>query len=211
MIRSIKLSKFTNLSHGFTTRSDKVNSQIKNSIRGEQIHGTNVFIVDTLNNKTIPNIDGLIATKRNITISIKTADCVPLLLFDPLEKIIAAAHAGWKGTQKGILKEVVQKMKKSGSLPKNIILSIGPSIGPCCYDISEERGKLFRHQSILRKGKIYYLDLKKEILSQAKEIGLSAKHIDVLDFCTYHQSDLFYSYRRDKTTKNRMYAFIAMI
>lgn len=210
MITSSKLSVFSDINHGFTTKKEKVITFLKNAISGQQTHSTSVSIITSAGNKYIPKVDGLITMKKNIVLSVRTADCVAMLLFDPKKKIIAALHAGWKGTKESILKMAIEKMKQLGSTPTNILLAIGPSIGLCCYDIPRNRAKVFPEESIAQKREKYFLDLKGENYRQAKELGILPSNIEVLNYCTYHQDDLFYSFRRDKNTKNTMYAYIRL-
>lgn len=117
----------------------------KNLILSKQIHGNKVAIVDKktvaahkyhLSGQGIPDVDALVTTLPGVCIAIRTSDCVPIVLYEPKNQIIAVAHSGWPGTVKKIAIEVVKTMETLGAKPQNILAGIGPSIGPCHFEIS---------------------------------------------------------------------------
>ena len=107
-----------------------------------QIHGDRVLIADDFverspSNDPIP-CDAVLTTKRGLALGIKTADCVPILLVDPIRRIIGAVHAGWRGTSLNIAAKTLHSMKERfHSQPSDILAAVGPAIGSCCYQVDE--------------------------------------------------------------------------
>jgi len=92
--------------------------------------------------------DALIAASPGTVVGVRTADCVPLLLVAPRARWSAAVHAGWRGTVAGIATEAVRAAREAGIRPHELLASLGPSIGPCCYEVSEELGVEFEHAGL---------------------------------------------------------------
>jgi YfiH family protein len=163
--------------------------------------------------------DALITKEKNIVLGIFIADCLPVFFYDPKKEIISLAHAGWKGLYKGIIQNVIKKFKNLGSSPQNILIYIGPSIGPCHYNVEEERINLFKEKypfldkSFYRKAKgKYYLNLWKIAKLFLIKEGLKNRNIEISQICTYCHKNLF-SYRREKEKEEKsgqMFAFFAM-
>ncbi len=177
-----------------------------------QVHSGDVKIVsEELRGKgciddkgAIDATDAMVTNVADICLTILVADCVPMLFFDPLTKAIGAAHAGWRGTLKFVGLNTVRTMEKAfGSLPKDIIVGIGPSIGPCCYEVGPEvisqveeglhtRKEYISNESADGRG---YLDLWKANLKQLLHAGIQRENIEMAMRCTCHNPDLFFSYR----------------
>lgn len=149
-------------------------------------------------------------------LTVHAADCVPILFADSNTHVIAVAHAGWKGTLCGITKKVITEMKKFGASEADIIAIIGPSIGPCCYDIPKERAQTFNslypYKNQIRKSKNrLYLDLRLINFRQMRDMGLTEKHIDWHPPCTSCRNNEFFSYRKDtKESYGEMIGFITI-
>lgn len=170
---------------------------------GVQVHGSKVQKVE--NPGRFEATDGLITDKKNIVLAIKTADCVPVLLFDPKRHVIAAVHAGWRSVQKGILSKTVGIMTSDyGSKPAEILCAIGPSIRACCYEVQQDVAGRFSADSIVQRNGRLFLDLVKVIKSRLRKSGLSAGNIDDSEYCTCCHAELFFSYRRDGAESGRM-------
>ncbi len=182
----------------------------------DQCHTANISIVEkkTINLK---ETDALITDKKGIAIGVLAADCVPVVFYDPLRNIVAVAHAGWKGTVKGIVRNVVEKMVEVFKCkPKNIISGIGPAISQKNYEVGNEVV-----QEVLKLGNDYsrfvnqvmdkkYLDLKgvnKQILLNA---GLMEENIEINPLCTFDNPDIFYSARRDGFSCGRFGTLITL-
>ncbi|MCX7770171.1 MAG: peptidoglycan editing factor PgeF [Proteobacteria bacterium] len=183
----------------------------------KQVHGDEV-INKTNKKMSYPTADGIITPLKHVALFLKTADCVPIFLFDPINKIIGAVHAGWRGTSLKILKKAIQKMEHFyRTKPEEVFLYIGPSIGPCCYQVKED---VYTHFSFLgkekqnfftrRKDKSYMMDLKGINAHIAEQAGVLIEKIEISDLCTHCNPDLFYSYRRDKEETGRNLSFIMM-
>jgi purine-nucleoside/S-methyl-5'-thioadenosine phosphorylase / adenosine deaminase len=187
-------------------------------IRPAQRHGRRVLFVPGPPSDALASpreADGLATASRGVLIAIAAADCVPIILFDSRNDAGAVLHAGWRGTCAGIAREGVEVLRKRcRSRPGDLRAVIGPSIGPCCYEIGSEVVEAFRSaghalEPILRsRGEREHLDLReanRRILLQA---GVAPERIHDLDLCTRCREDLFPSYRRDGSSAGRLLAFL---
>lgn len=163
--------------------------------------------------------DGYIITEAGQFAAIKTADCVPVLLYDPVKRICAAVHAGWRGTFSLIARKAAERMLCLGSEPKDIRAAIGPAIGGACYEVGEDvytaaakaspaiADEVFAPRA--EKGK-YLCDLKKANRIILEDAGLSGGHIDVCPLCTHCETDIFYSHRASGGVRGTMMSVIGM-
>lgn len=185
----------------------------------EQVHGENIVTVDDLNVLDVRNIraDALITDVPGIAIGVETADCVPVLLFDPKKPAVAAVHAGWKSTVKKIVQKTVHRMHEEfGSEPARLIAAIGPAIGPECYEVDEpvmgrvrEAFSFWSEVSTPRGNDRWNLDLVKANKLELLQIGLAEKNVHALGLCTSCRRDLFYSFRAEGRT-GRMLSVIML-
>jgi uncharacterized protein, YfiH family len=174
----------------------------------KQIHSNKIFSINNIPLKK-PIGDGLITSKNKFALGILTADCAPILIFDPKKKIIAALHAGWKGAYKKIAYKTVNNLKKSGCNVHDLIVVIGPCISKYKYEVKKDFLKKFIHQN--KKNKFYFNFNKKKIFfnlneyikNQFKEIGV--KNIEIINKDTYMRKNNFFSYRR--SLKNKYYDY----
>lgn len=207
MIQSRLLQHVSGLTHGFTQRSEGDMRQfaLRNKIAAnltipEQVHGNRIGTLDQ-----VAGADGLVTDQIGSCVGVLVADCVPILLVDPKKRIVAAVHAGWRGTLGNIAANAVN------IIGKDIFVSIGPHIGACCYTVSKERAQSFNSQCTYFDGTDWHLDLGIANRLQLMETGIPAEHIDAPPVCTSCQSDIFYSYRKDtKESFGEMLAFIGM-
>ncbi len=189
--------------HFFTTRAGyEFDNDV---IFPVQTHSDNVEFVD--DRTEYPDTDGLIITKSAQKIRLKFADCTPLIFYNPKTNIGAVSHAGWRGTAQKIGVKTVQKM---GGDPKDTIAIIGPAIGLCCYEVSDDvREKLLTTiQDTTNLSKNNHVDLKSINARQLQEIGV--EKIDICPYCTSCNNDLFYSYRKENGTTQRHFAFLQL-
>ena len=171
-------------------------------------------------------VDALITNKPNKILSISIADCIDLMFFDPIKKVIANTHSGWQGTYKLISKKTVEKMVDNyGCNVKDIICCIGPSIRKCHFEVDEELAKKFYEKfnyldninDIISKGKIkgeiqkYNIDTVLINTITLLQIGLKQENIIDCDICTVCNSDKFHSYRVDKELSGRNTGIITLI
>ncbi len=163
--------------------------------------------------------DAMVTNVPDICLVILVADCVPMLFFDPLKRAIGVAHAGWKGTLQCVAQKIVRAMQKVfGSSPRDILVGIGPSIGPCCYEVGPE--VISQVENIFHTKKDYilneskggegYFDLWKANLRQLLYCGIERENIEIAMRCTCHNPDLFFSYRHQKGDTGRFGAGIAI-
>lgn len=188
------------------------NMDYKNIVMSSQTHKTNIRHVNELDRgkgilykSDIEDTDGLITNVPNVVLVTFFADCVPLLFLDPVKKVIALSHAGWRGTVDGIGRKTIEEMASVyGSKPKDILTAIGPSIGKCCFQVDkpvvmEFNEKLeFSSKYIIpdtnfeSKYKIDLWGINYEIMKKA---GILPKNISVSGLCTMCNSELLFSHR----------------
>ena len=136
------------------------------------------------------------------------ADCVPILLADPVRKVIGVAHAGWRGTVAGIAAATVAKMQEwCGCAPGDILAGIGPSIGGCCYEVDDVvRSRALAYLEFFqpRSGGKYLLNLQGINRQQLSAAGLKADNIVDAGVCTADNKELFFSYRQEQGHTGRM-------
>ena len=146
--------------------------------------------------------DALITDLPRVVLTILTADCVPILLYDPLRPAIGAIHAGWRGSRLEIARRCIEEMAlRYGSKPERIYAYIAPSIGGCCYEVTEEIAKSFSSidgalSSSRNSGRLM-LDLKRVNAWQLLQAGLKEEHIEISSICTACEVEHFFSYRAE--------------
>jgi len=167
----------------------------------EQIHGCRIAVVPALKSaKTYRGVDGLLTRSANQALAIFTADCASLFLADHADTVVGVLHAGWRGARAGILKKAVQVIRRRWGIPaRRLRVWLGPSIGPCCFEVRWEVARHFPRSRRRNKGR-WTVDLAGELRAQARSLGLQFLRADASASCTMH-GGRFYSYRRDKTEK----------
>jgi len=189
-------------------------------IVANQTHSDNIHIItkehtqgwESLEN-AIEDCDALITNQTDVVLTILTADCVPILLFDPVQNVIAAVHAGWKGTQSEILSKTIERMTQTfGSKPQDIMAGIGPSIGACCYEVGKDVAQHFSHipHAYTPKDTKYMLDLPYINKQQLLHAGLNEQHIEMSNICTACEVDRFFSYRKENGCSGRFMSVIVL-
>jgi YfiH family protein len=158
--------------------------------------------------------DAVITQRSDIAVGVRVADCVPVLIFEGKLGLVAAVHAGWRGTAAGILRKTIKTMiEQFQAEPKEMMLAIGPSIRGCCYCVDYDvmhavaaaTGKGNYH---IEKGGKYFLDLSSANMLQALSCGVPESRVWVSDDCTFCHPDRYYSYRHAKGTTGRQGGFI---
>ena len=179
-----------------------------------QTHSDRVAIVTSeTTSTTIADTDSLITNEPDLFVCVQTADCVPILLFDPKQNVVAAVHAGWRGTVSKIALKTIQQMtEKFGCQPTDIIAGIGPSIHIHAYEVGPEvveavETNFSNAPSLLKpslnEGKAYF-DLWEANQTVLIEAGIQEENIEVMGLCSFEHADLFYSARRDGIDTGRM-------
>jgi hypothetical protein len=187
--------------------------------RMNQVHSNAVRVVRSRDNDAPEDgFDATVTNLQGVALGVLVADCVPILLHDPVRRAVGAVHAGWRGTVAGVAKNAVRAMKgEYGSDPKDIRAAIGPAIGPCCYEVDDKvvgplgdaiggvEGLVTPHG----KGK-WLLDLWKANEAILVGAGLVNHNIDTLGMCTSCNSGMFYSYRSEGQKTGRMMGIVML-
>ena len=196
--------KLKNINKNLTIVSNKIGCKKKNLILLKQNHSSKFHVINNPPKKKIMG-DGLITRKKEIALCILAADCAPVFIFDPINKIISAAHVGWKGAYKKILIKMIKKFIKFGSIKSNILIAIGPCIAQRSYEVKTDFRKKFLNQDkkytkyFKKVKKIMYFNLGDFIKGQLVDFGV--KNIDVIKKDTYNKKNNFFSSR--SSLKNR--------
>lgn len=224
--------RFENVIHGFSTRAfgDLKREGIKENIQQfssalaisqeaivcmDQIHGNTVAHISKADRGLfIAETDGMVADDPATFLCVRTADCVPMLAYDPVAKIGGVAHAGWKGSLSNIAEKLIEGMKNAGADEATIRIGIGPSIRVCCYSIDNNRASLFASafpkiaDTILeQRDGVMYLNLQQLVMQQLIKVGILQFHIEDSAICTHDKSYEFFSYR-DKKVQPGLFAGI---
>jgi YfiH family protein len=201
-LTSSALRQFDWLDHAFGTRHSPLTQDAMASLT--QVHSA--LVVNSSTTGCAGEGDALITDRPGIALSIRTADCFPILLADPEHRAAAAIHAGWRGTDQGIVCRTLDAMcSYFGTSPAQIAAAIGPGIGACCYEVGEDVARRF---GLARAGRIDLAAINREQLIRA---GVPASRIDTLGLCTSCESARFHSYRRDHEKAGRMISFIRIL
>ncbi len=156
--------------------------------------------------------DAMITAASNIFLGIRTADCLPIFVIDQKRKVIAAIHAGRRGTSLQITAKVLKKMKEDFTCSsRDLLVGLGPSIGSCCYEIDEDVfHRDWKPFSTPKGSGKWMVDLGRMNIAQMKSEGIKEEQISWVNLCTRCQSDLFFSYRREGRT-GRQLSIIGMV
>jgi YfiH family protein len=175
-----------------------------------QVHSATVRRIDCPGQYA--DCDGLITATAGVVIGVSIADCVPVFLVDPRLRVIAAVHAGWRGTVAGIATAAVRAMEREfGSRPEDLAGFIGPSAAACCYVVGEEVASQFP-SGVTVRGKLgIAVDLKRANLNQLTAAGVCSDRVEVSPHCTITESSLFHSFRRDRERSGRMMGVLRLI
>ena len=168
-----------------------------------QIHSNNVCITGNVQN--IPTCDSLLTHEKEKILMVMVADCIPILFFDKGKKVIAAIHAGRKGTFLNIVEETLDLMSDTyGSKNEDIYVSIGPHIHDCCYqvgdEIIDEAKEIGLDDAIKIEEDGNYLNMQKIVVQQLQQYGVIKQNIEIVDLCTSCNIDQFFSYRKEGQT-----------
>ena len=205
---------------------DKLGISSERLIIPYQTHGTEIHEIDEsfidLSKKekyqALYGTDALITRLPNICIGVTTADCVPILFFDPVRHVIAVAHAGWRGTCNRIGKKTIHSLIDNYQCnPADILVSIGPSISPDVYEIGKEVMDNFANEGfdlskiISHRSESIYLDLWKANKLSLESAGVKSEHIEISRICTFTEHNRFFSARRLGLKSGRMLSGIMLI
>jgi purine-nucleoside/S-methyl-5'-thioadenosine phosphorylase / adenosine deaminase len=159
-----------------------------------------------------PEADASVAEGPGLLLGIETADCQPVLIVDPASRRVAAAHAGWRGTQAGVARAAVAALTARGSRAADLVAALGPSIGACCYEVGPELPEAFGPAGapFFRPGPRGrpHLDLRAANAAQLVQAGLASERIHHVADCTMCRADLYHSFRREGQGAGRMVSFV---
>jgi YfiH family protein len=163
--------------------------------------------------------DALVSHTPNVLLAVKTADCVPMLIGDPITHAFAAVHAGWRGTSTSIVSRALHQLQSEyGSRPEDLIVAIGPAANGCCYEVGPEVISTFKkqfpdceHLFVPTRDGHARIDLHQANRDQLIDNGVAAEKIHTARLCTMERTDLFFSYRREKQLHGRVGRLMSVI
>ncbi len=182
-----------------------------------QIHSNLIHFIDKPIQEKLKG-DAIVTNLPLLLIIIKTADCLPVLIVDEKQQVIAAVHCGWRGTSKGVIRKVIQGMRERyGCLTSSLLVAMGPCIKRECYEVGDKVVRSFEKQGLSTKffsrhphnPDKFLFDLREANLAQMEELGVERGNIFMIDVCTHCCPDLD-SYRRDKDKAGRLLSFVGM-
>ncbi|MGP0076093.1 MAG: peptidoglycan editing factor PgeF [Bryobacteraceae bacterium] len=203
VLRAETLDGLPWLNHGFGTRLSAGWPADDRLATAKQVHSNRVLLVRSPGPQG--EGDALMSNLSGIPVVIRTADCLPILIADPRNRAVAAVHAGWRGVVCEIASKAVEAMTQEfGSKPEDLIVAIGPGIGPCCFEVGPEVAVQFQ---LTGRTKV---DLVATTCRQLRRNGVSARQVSLSGLCTYCNPELFESYRRDREAAGRMVSLIGV-
>jgi YfiH family protein len=211
MIRAPNFMDLDWLEHGFGLRRSPLPTGIRTV---KQIHSSIVLHVsasDGVDAASTVEGDALICDQAGVHVGVRTADCVPILLVDPTVPVVAAIHAGWRGSATNIAAAAVEELTKGWkSRPENLRAAIGPSIGVCCYEVGPDVARRFGMwmPEVENAQTRVHLDLPAINALQLRAVGVS--DIWISGECTFCIADRFFSFRRERENAGRMVSFIGL-
>lgn len=207
LLYSPRLSAFHWLDHGFATRAadgwTQASDRAASRVFAHQTHSAIVVRAHRAGDQG--EADAIISNSPGLLLEVRTADCVSILLADPVRRAVAAIHAGWKGTAANITRAAIERMRDEfGTDARDVSAAIGPSIGVCCFEVGPEVAEQFG-----REGRTY-IDLRAVVRGQLVDAGVAGTNIDDLAACTKCDGERFHSFRRDRERAGRMASAIGV-
>lgn len=187
--------------------------QPENLVMVKQIHEAKILVMDEPRKEYLQlPADGIVTKTPGLVLGIRTADCVPVFFWDPVQKVAGIAHGGWKGIKKGIMSQMLKVFSKEFKTKiTDLKVAIGPSIRKCCYEVGKEfLGYFpgFYHARDANKG---YLDLVGAIKRGLIKKGILPDQIEDTEICTVCENKNFFSYRAENQTKERILNIISIL
>ncbi|WP_303924110.1 peptidoglycan editing factor PgeF [Draconibacterium sediminis] len=215
----VKRVRYSNVPENKAKLSEALALEVGQMVYPDQTHSSNVAAIQEVPDAVISETDALVTNQAGLCLCVQTADCVPVLLFDPEAKVIAAVHAGWRGTVGGIVEKAVSKMTNNyGASAKNIVAAIGPSISPEIYEVGDEvvaaaRKSIPNVETTLHKngtGKFHFnlWEANRQLLLKS---GVQAQNIEVFGACSFSEAEKYYSARREGIDTGRMVSGIMIL
>ena len=191
--------------------SSKLRRPVQQVFTIRQVHGKRIVKVgaDQVHPRPLLEADGMVTKAVNVPLSVRTADCLSIFIFDPKEKGIGLVHAGWKGTEQKIVIEAIRRMREEWKTEaKDLKVAFGPSIRKCCYEVGEEFFEYFPAEIVKIDGK-NFLDLPLVNKKQLLNTGVQEKNIFDCGACTFCDTKYF-SFRRDGEAAGRMISLMML-
>ncbi len=202
--RAAALDSFEWLLHGFGTRDSAIPDSFPGLATLKQVHSADCICAQGRSG-LLGQGDALIENTPGAIVAVKTADCIPILLVDARLRVVAAVHAGWRGTVAGIAGKAVGAMRdRYGSRPADLHAAIGPGIGECCYEVGPE---VAAHFGKTCRACVNLADANR---LQLIDIGVTAGRIYPSNLCTMCRAQDFHSFRRDRDAAGRMFSFVGI-
>lgn len=215
-----------NLSHAVgdsVSAVDRNWSKVKSSFpavrywaRMRQVHGSTVFVVDECSLEQVKECDALVTAVPGVALCVLTADCVPVLMAALGGRVVAAVHAGWRGTAGRLVGEVVQVLVREFSVEPNALwVALGPSIGPCCYEVGADVVAAFRSAGLgsavrdLGGSPSYRVDLRYANRLALSDAGVPLSQVVDVGGCTACLAAEFFSHRRQQGLAGRQLSFVS--
>lgn len=217
---------------------DAINCDAKIIVATQQIHSNSILVLDELFDFSrleavdlsgsaletyklyvSKETDGLISTREDVVLMTFYADCVPLMFYDPIMRIVASVHSGWRGTSNLICQEAVRLMAKLGSKLEDINVGIGPCADKCCYEVDQMVLDAFKKQfkeytsecfGEKKENGHYMLDLKTANTFALSQVGITLSQIELSEHCTICMPEKYHSHRRTGYPRGSMSAFIQL-
>ncbi len=214
-----------NIVENYTRLCAALGAETRSLVFSKQVHGDIVRAVtrehagEGLYGKAPMACDALITDDAGVTLTVFSADCVPLLLYDPVHHAIGAVHAGWRGTALGIARKAAAAMgERYGSRPSELRAAIGPAIGPCCFEThSDVPDALVKAWGALafpsiekHDGGTFHVDLKALNKTLLTDMGVPSEQIAIADDCTCCRAEHYFSHRRSGSRRGVQAALIAL-
>ena len=183
--------------------------------QAQQVHGDNLLWCKGSGTMHNDEADILLTDQTETALAVRTADCLPILLADPKTGIAAAVHAGWRGTVAQVATSAVREMQSRGVQAKDILASLGPCVGPCCFHLDTITADKLADSAPqaefqIRRDPEITADLREINALQLIQCGLVNVHIERINACTACDNRRFFSYRRDNKLAGRHLAVVAM-
>jgi YfiH family protein len=188
---------------------DTLGLGLENVAIQKQVHGSAISYV--AEGGFCGDSDAMISDKPGLGLAISTADCTSIFLYDKKNKVIAAVHSGWRGTQQGILLKTLQRLRDNfNSLPENIIAYLGPSISQKNYEVGPEVADQFESKYLIPKENKFLLNVAGKNYDMLLNFGLNRENVQISNYCSYAMDEFLHSYRRDGNYSGRAYGIIAL-
>lgn len=192
--------------------SSQLNFDLPQMVNIRQVHGSRIIVAaeETAAESSFPEeADGAVTNVCCLALTVRTADCLPIFIFDPRRKCIGLIHAGWRGARQEIPSRAVRLLEKRfGCRPQDIRVAFGPAIRPCCYAVGEEFKDYFPDET-MERGEKRYFDLPKASRNQLLRCGIKEANIFDCGICTCCDTDYF-SYRREGERTGRMISLMML-